>query len=113
MKNENNPVWELFKEYGFIFAVFWLISYLVPFTTSNPEFGREFLLGLVNSENSEYLIQFVCTITFLGLILTISLLFFTIGYYVVWLIYRIALSRIYRKPRRVYPVKKQKFFSVY
>lgn len=113
MNNENSSLWETFKQLGFAFATEWLIFYLVPITISNPEFGCEFLLGFINFENSEYLIRFVCTLTFLGLIVVISLLFFTIGYYVVWLIYRLSLIRIYRKPRRVYPVEKQKFFSLY
>ena len=113
MNNENSPLWECFKEFGFCFAVYWLLLYLIPITISNPEFGREFLLGLINFENSEYLVQFVGTLTFLGLIVVISLLFFAIGYDVIWLIYRLSLSRIYSKPRRVYPAEKQKFFSLY
>ncbi len=113
MNNENSPLWEFFKEYSFAFAGCWLILYLIPTTISNPEFGREFLLGLVNFEKSEYLVQFVCTLTFLGLIITIPLMFFAIGYYVVCFIYRISLRCIYSKPRRVYPVEKQKFFSLY
>jgi len=113
MNIEKSFLWELFIEFGFCFALSWLMLYLIPTTIANPEFGREFLLGLINFEMSDYLVQFVCTLTFLGLIVLISLTFFATGFYVVWFIYRISLSLIYRKPRRVYPVEKQKFFSVY
>lgn len=113
MNTKNSPLLDWFIELAWILGILILLMLLFPTLSLNPDCGWELLENLANVEMSEYLFQFVCTLMFLILIFFIPFVFFVIGYAVVWLIYRLSLSRIYRKPRRVYPVEKQKFFSLY
>lgn len=111
MNTKNSPLCELLFEIGCSLGIFIMLMLIAPTLSVNPNFGWELFENLLNGVMSEFFTQFVGTLCFLELIFCIPIALFVIGYFVVWLIYRLSLSRIYSKPRRVYPVEKQKFFS--
>ena len=61
----------------------------------------------------EHFHEFLMILVYFALSFLIPLIIIFLCTSLIYAIYRISLSRIYRKPRRVYPVEKQKFFSLY
>lgn len=61
----------------------------------------------------EHFHEFLMILVYFALSFLNPLIIISLCSCLIYAIYRLSLSRIYRKPRRVYPVEKQKFFSLY
>lgn len=113
MRNDDIPLWRYFKLFAFFVSFLVILLLIYPALSSNPDLERTFVESLASAEMSEFLLKIFLTCDFFGLIFFFPFAFAVLGFWVVYLIYRLSLSCIYSKPRRVYPVEKQKFFSVY
>lgn len=116
MNNRYNPLFSDFIFYGFIIVSFIVFYNTEPYVYSlfpARELSELELIDLFSSIPSEFHFQFVSLVLYYILAFCLSSIIMMFCYGVVFLIYRISLRYIYSKPRRVYPVEKQKFFSLY
>lgn len=113
MLSKDNVVSLLFWSIGVTLIGLTFIEIGSPIFAYDPNSLIAFVDSLENPEMSEYLLHFAFTLLFLSGVVLLPMSIVSVGYTVVWLIHRISLRYIYSKPRRVYPVKKQKFFSLY
>lgn len=116
MNNRYNPLFNEFILYGCV-IVSCIVTYnIMPYVYSSfpacELSGLEFI-DLFSSIPSEFHFQFVALVFYYILAFCLSSIIMMFGYVAVFLIHRISLRYIYSKPRRVYPVEKQKFFSLY
>lgn len=106
-------VWSIFRSMVVLLVSMLFVVLSRPVLSLNPDYVTDFFTNFTSVEMYEYMVKLVLTLWSFAFIVSIFFFVSSIGFILVWVIYRLSLSRIYRKPRRVYPVEKQKFFSVY
>lgn len=88
-----------------------IMTLWLPYLATNPDFIISF--DLFNSEFSEFHFNLIiCFISYFAAFMFYDAFSMYFGWFIKW-VYCFSVSRIYSKPRRVYPVEKQKFFSLY
>lgn len=104
------------KDLYYLFHMFLPLSSLMFFGFTFPHMGyleADSIMGYLDTIPKEHFHEFFMILVYFVVYFGVSLLIVCLCVYFVWVVYRLSLSRIYSKPRRVYPAEKQKFFSLY